>query len=191
MRHPHSRRRFFQKAGVTFVGGSATLIAACGDDQEGVITSAGVEGTGGDVAVLNSALALELTAVEAYTRGVPLLKGPMLAAGNAFLAHEQEHANVLTKAIKQLGGKADAKAMALDFAGIRNQTDVLAFVSDLGNVAIAAYLDAVPKLSTGFLRATAAQIVTSEAEHVSVLQAALGGQGAPEALVTGDPDALG
>jgi bacterioferritin (cytochrome b1) len=191
MRDPHSRRRFFQRAGVTFVGGSATLIAACGDNEEGVITSAGVEGTGGDIGLLRGALALELTAVEAYSRGMSMLRGPLLAAGTAFLAHEQEHANVLTKAIKQLGGKADVRAMPLDFAGIRGQTDVLEFVSDLENVAIAAYLDAVPKLSTGYLRATAAQIVTSEAEHVSVLQAALGGQAAPEALVTGDPDALG
>lgn len=192
MRDPHSRRRFFQGAGVTFVGGSAAFLAACGgDDDEQVTTSAGVEGTGGDVAVLNSALALELTAVEAYANGAALLKGPVLAAGKAFLAHEQEHANALTKAIKQLGGTATAKAMKLDFTGLRNQADVLEFATDLENVAIAAYLDAVPRLSTGDLRATAAQIVTNEAAHISVLQGALGAQPVPGAFVTGDPNALG
>jgi rubrerythrin len=191
MRDPHSRRRFFQGAGVTIVGGSAAFLAACGDDDEEVITSAGVEGTGRDVGVLNSALALELTAIEAYTEGAALLKGPVLEAGKVFLAQEQEHANSLTKAIKQLGGTANAKAIKLDFTGLRNQTDVLEFATDLENVAIAAYVNAVPRLSTGDLRATVAQIVTNEAEHVSVLQGALGAQPVPAAFVTGDPNALG
>lgn len=192
MRDPVSRRSFLQAAGVTFVGGSAVFLAACGDDsEEKTITSAGVEGTGGDVGILSSALALELTAIEAYAKGAPLLTGPVRSAAKEFLAHEQEHADALTKAIKQLGGGEPAKPMSLDFSGLRNQGDVLEFATDLENVAIAAYVDAVPKLSTGALRATAAQIVTNEAEHVSVLQGALGNPPVPEAFVTGDPNALG
>jgi rubrerythrin len=192
MRDPVSRRSFFQGAGVTFVGGSAVFITACGDeDDDGTTTSAGVEGTGGDVGILESALALELTAIEAYSNGAALLKGPMVAAGEQFLAHEQEHADALSKAIKQLGGTANVKAMKLDFSGLKNQVDVLEFATNLENVAIAAYVDAMPKLSTGDLRATAAQIVTNEAEHVSVLQGALGAPPVPAAFVTGDPNALG
>jgi rubrerythrin len=192
MRDAVSRRSFFQGAGVTLAGGSAVFLAACGDDDgDETTTSAGVEGTGGDVGILNSALALELTAIEAYTKGAALLRGPVLAAGKEFLSQEQEHADALTKAINQLGGDVSAQPMKLDFSGLQKQMDVLEFATDLENVAIAAYVDAVPKLSTGDLRATAAQIVTNEAEHVAVLQGALGNQPAPEAFVTGDPEALG
>jgi len=192
MRNPVSRRSFFHGAGVTFVGGSAIFVAACGaDDDDGTTTSAGVEGSAADVGILASALALELTAVEAYLKGAALLKGSLLAAGKDFLAQEQEHADALTKAIKQLGGSAEAKAMKLDYSGLKDQADVLVFATNLENVAIAAYVDAMPKLSTGDLRATMAQIVTNEAEHVSVLQGALGAPPAPEAFVTGDPNALG
>lgn len=191
MRDPVSRRRFFQASGVTFVGGSAAFIAACGDDDDDETTDAtSTGGANGDVAILNSALALELTAVEAYGKGAPLLKGAVLDAGGAFLAQEQEHAAGLRTAIEDLGGKATAKKMTLDYSGLRNQADVLEFATNLENVAIAAYVDAIPKLSSGELRATAAQIVTNEAEHVSVLLGALGQDQVPEAFVTGDVNAL-
>lgn len=189
MRDPISRRRFFAGAGVTLAGGSAMFAAACGDDDE---TTEGGDAadSSSDIGILNSALALELTAIEAYTKGAPLLKGRVLAAGKEFLIHEQEHADGLTQAIKQLGGTTDAQAMKLDFSGLRNQDDVLRFATNLENVAIAAYVDALPKLSSPDLRATAAQIVTNEAEHVAVLQLALGNQPAPDAFVTGDANAL-
>jgi rubrerythrin len=191
MRDPVTRRRFFQASGVTFVGGSAVFIAACGDDDDDEeSTTAGGGGGQGDVAILNGALALELTAVEAYGKGAPLLKGAVLDAGEVFLTQEQEHADGLTTAIDQLGGKATAKKMTLDYSGLKSQADVLNFATDLENVAIAAYVDAIPKLSSPDLRATAAQIVTNEAEHVSVLLGALGQDQVPDAFVTGDPNAL-
>jgi rubrerythrin len=190
MREPVSRRRFFQTSGITLVGGSAAFIGACGDDDEAETTTAAGGGSHGDVAILNSALALELTAVEAYTKGAPLLKGAVLDAGEAFLAQEQEHADGLRTAIQDLGGKASAKKMTLDYSGLKDQTDVLNFATNLENVAIAAYVDAIPKLSSGDLRATAAQIVTNEAEHVFVLLGVLGQEQVPGAFVTGDPNAL-
>ena len=53
------------------------------------------------------------------------------------------------------------------------------------NRAIAAYLDALPKLSSPDLRATVASIVTTEAEHASVLLGALGRPQVPSAFVVG------
>ena len=49
----------------------------------------------------------------------------------------------------------------------------------------AAYLDALPRLSSHDLRATAASIVTTEAEHASVLLGALGRPQVPTAFVVG------
>jgi hypothetical protein len=47
---------------------------------------------------------------------------------------------------------------------------------------VAAYVDAIPRLTASKLRQTAAAINTDEAEHISVLLAALGEQPVPELL---------
>ncbi|MEA2191912.1 MAG: hypothetical protein QOI73_2033, partial [Solirubrobacteraceae bacterium] len=72
-----------------------------------------------------------------------------------------------------------------DFPELRSQTDVLRFAVDLENTAIAAYIDALPKLGKGDLRATAAAIVSNEAEHVAVLLGALDEDQVPFAFVVG------
>jgi rubrerythrin len=189
-----SRRRFLTVSGVTVTGGSVAFISACGDDDdEGDETTAAGETTGGaDVDILNDALALELSAVFAYTAGAELIKEKaVLDVGRTFLAQEQEHADGLTTTIEQLGGTPvesltdDQYAEQLGLGKLKDQTDVLEFAVDLENTAVAAYVDAIPKLSTGDLRQTAAQIVTNEAEHISVLLGALELPQVPDAFVTG------
>jgi rubrerythrin len=174
--------------GPTRAGGSAAALAACGSAGDGEVGAS--SDTDIDVAVLNRVLVLELTAVEAYSRGSKLLEGEALAAGRAFLTQEQEHADALTKAIKLLGGAASGDPMRLDYSELKSQRDVLAFATDLENVAIAAYVDAIPRLSTGALRASAAEIAADEAEHVAVLAGLLGRPQVPDAFVTGDPGDL-
>jgi len=191
IRDPISRRRFFGRAGVTFVGGSAVFLSACGESQDQKDEENEPSSPEADIDILNDALALELTAVEAYTKGAPLLTGAVLGAGEAFLAHEEEHAAALEQAIVDLGGKATAVKQELDYSALQTQEDVLEFANNLENVAISAYVDSIPKLSSGPLRATASQIVTNEAEHVSVLLAALGVPAVPSAFVAGNPEALG
>ena len=66
----------------------------------------------------------------------------------------------------------------------------LAFAADLENVAIATYVEAVPKLSASDLRAIAGKIATVEAEHLAVIAGERGRPQAPGAFVGGDPDAL-
>lgn len=192
LRDARSRRDFFRLAGLTTVGGSAVFIAACGDDEddEGGETGARTGGGGeNDVKVLNAALDLENTAIAAYTAGAELLEGDALAVGKLFLKQEQEHADGLTEAIKGLGGTPNrAKSRAeyeKGFPRLRSQADVLRFANDLENTAIAAYVDAIPKLTDGKLRQTAAAINTNEAEHVSVLLDTLGKEPVPSAFVTG------
>ena len=193
-----SRRDFFRLAGLATAGGSVVFAAACGDDDDscGGSTAAVMEnGAGGerDVMILNAALDLENTAIAAYTAGAALLKGPVLATGKLFLAQEQEHAAGLAQAIRDLGGtpkKAKpAAAYAKGFPKLRSQNDVLRFAVDLENTAVAAYVDAIPKLSDPKLRQTAAAINTNEAEHISVLLGALGKPPVPDAYVTGGKSA--
>lgn len=185
------RREFFRLAGVTTVGGSAVFLAACGDDDEDDAARTTDTGGGeGDIAVLNSALDLEHLAVAAYTAGAGLLEGDVREVGALFRDQEQEHADGLAQAIRDLGGTPSEpkpeREYAPMFEGLESQEDVLRFAVDLENTAVAAYIDALPKLTSGELRGTAAAIVTNEAEHISVLLGALGEDQVPDAFVTGE-----
>jgi rubrerythrin len=187
LRDPLSRRRFFHMSGVSIVGASAAVLAACGSD-DGATDADGTQDGGGDAAdveILNSALDLELMAVAAYKAGAARLRGAVLDVGQRFLEQEQEHADGLAAAIRDLGGRPNRAKQSYDFPELRSQADVLRFAVDLENTAVAAYLDALPKLSSGDLRATAAAIVTTEAEHIAVLLGALGRPQVPDAFVTG------
>ena len=184
LRDPLSRRRFFRMSGVSVVGGSAVFLAACGDDEpeDDADEPSSAEA---DVEILNSALDLELMAVAAYKGGAALLKGDVLDIGKTFLEQEQEHADGLTGAISDVGGTPNKAKSSYDFPELNSQEDVLRFAVDLENTAVAAYIDALPKLSSGDLRGTAAAILTNEAEHISVLLGALDMPQVPEAFVTG------
>lgn len=187
------RRDFMQLAGLTMVGGSAAFVAACGDGNEATspAASSGGGGAGGDVKILNAALDLENTAVAAYAAGIPLLVGPARRHAKLFRDQEQAHADGVAQAIKDLGGtpnraKSEAEyGDALGIGELRGQKAVLRAALGIENMAVAAYLDAIPKLSSGELRGTAAAIVTNEAEHISVLLGALGRPEVPDAFVTG------
>jgi rubrerythrin len=181
---PLSRRRFFHMSGVSVAGGSAVFLSACGDDTKSPVVRRD-ESDEADVEILNSALDLELMAVAAYKAGAAHLKGNVLAVGKLFLEQEQEHADGLVSAIRDAGGKPNRAKRSYDFPELRSQTDVLKFAVELENTAIAAYIDALPKLGKGDLRATAAAIVSNEAEHVAVLLGALGDEQVPDAFVVG------
>ena len=186
LRDPLSRRRFFRMAGVSLAGASATFLSACADDTKNPNVKTGPdESDQADVELLNSALDLELMAVAAYKLGAAKLKGDVLQIGQRFLEQEQEHVDALATAIKDNGGTPNRARAAYDFPALGSQDDVLKFAVDFENTAIAAYIDALPKLSQGDLRATAAAILTNEAEHIAVLLGALGRLQVPAAFVTG------
>jgi rubrerythrin len=180
-----SRRLLLQGAGAA----AAASIAACGKDDQTTTQSGGIEGTESDVGTLRGALAIELTAITTYEHGLPLVGGARRSACEVFLAQEQEHADALTKAITQLGGNATAEIIPLDYRRL-SAPRFLDLATRVADTAIGVYLDAVPRLSSGDLRATVATILTAEAEHLSVLLGFLGRPQAPNALVSGDPDAL-
>lgn len=187
LRDPQSRRRFFHRSGVLVgAGGSAVLLAACGDrtTTPSVLTGPD-ESDQADVEILNGALDLELLAIAAYKTAAGRLRGSALEIAKKFLEQEQEHVDGLATAIKDAGGRPNRAKSSYDFPQLRTQTDALRFAVDVENTAIAAYIDALPKLSEADLRATVAAIVTNEAEHVAVLLDALGMNPVPGAFVTG------
>lgn len=186
LRDPLSRRRLFGMAGASVAGSSAVFLAGCGDDTKNPDVQTGPdESDAADVEILNSVLDLELMAVEAYKTGAGRLKGGVLQIAKGLLEQEQEHADALAAAIRDLGGTPNEPKSTYEFPRMRSQRDVLRFAVELENTAIAAYIDALPKFSQGELRATAAGIVACEAEHIAVLLGQLGEPQTPEAFVNG------
>jgi bacterioferritin (cytochrome b1) len=169
-----TRRRLLQLAAL----GSAAL-AGCGG------------GGGGereldpeaDAALLNTLLELEHTAVAVYAAA------GLGGAARRFGDHERQHAERLSRAIRRLGGSPVAPKPLADyergFPALRTSRDALRLAVDLENTAVAAYIDALPKLTDPALRATVAATLTVEAEHMSVLLGELGEPQVPRALVTG------
>lgn len=191
---PLPRRDLFRAAGLAAAGGSMAFVAACGDDDDdaGGADRTDTTGTEGDVALLNDVLRLEQAAIAAYGMAAAPLEGEALAAARRFREHEREHAAGLEEAIRELDGapvrpRTDEE-YAQDFPELSSREGALRFAVDLESTAVAAYIDALPKLSTGELRQTAAAILSNEAEHIAVLLGLLGEQQAPDAFVTGEVD---
>lgn len=184
--HPLTRRRFLRTSGIGAVAGSALLLGACADDTKSPLADTlPDESDDADVELLNLALDLELEAVAAYKAAAGILRGDALQAAKLFVEQEQEHAAGLTAAIKDAGGTPNRARPSYDFPRLRSQEGALRFAIELEDTAIAAYIDLLPKLGQGDLRATAAAIVANEAEHVAVLRLALGEEPVPAAFVLG------
>jgi rubrerythrin len=185
LRDPQSRRRFFRTSGVSLVGGSAMSLAGCTDDTKNPTKTGPTEANQADVELLNGLLDLELRAVAGYIAGAAHLKGSALQTAKLFLEQEQAHADALASAIKDADGTPNRAKSSYDVPRLRTQGDALRFMIDLEQTAIASYIDALPKFSDASLRATAASIITAEAEHAAVLAEALGRDPVPAAFVTG------
>jgi rubrerythrin len=147
---------------------------------------------GDDKAVLEAAVALEQQAVFAYTAAADSGKlGKSEPVARLFAAQEQEHADGLTRALRDLGGSPPPKPAAPDEvpglkeAAAGNAVDITNFAVELETMAVAAYYDAHGKLKAPKLLATGASIMANEAQHLVVLRQALGKNPSPDAFVTG------
>jgi rubrerythrin len=192
MGSPLAARRFFlQRSGVVLSGAAVALLAgrdALAASSDKSADKNGGKGHAGDVRILNTALAAELEAVAAYAVGAKsgLLQKPVLDLAVIFQGHHKEHADVLAKTIRQLGGKpVEAKSQySFPTDQLKNQTDVLRFAAGLEKGAVSAYLGAVPLFAQRELSKAAASILGDEAMHWAVLRQAIGEQPVPGAFVS-------
>lgn len=176
-----------QLLGVAGAGGSAALLAACGDTEPGGASARDLAAR--DLRLLGSALDLEHTVIAAYAAGFHLMRGDALRHSRAIVAQERVHAARLTDAIERRGGRPNPpktrEEYARAFPALGKAEDALRFGVDLENAAIRLYHEALPKLSEAPLRLLAAAIATSEAEHAALLRGDLGRPQTPDAFVTG------
>ena len=171
---------------------AAAMLGGCGDD------GGGGTGGGGDVAaekaadaeILNVAITQELTLVEAFDMGLPLLRRPQARAlFRQFVAQEREHIDGYTKAMRGLGGEVDAEPEEIDLSDVKSERDYLLFAYDLIGLQLTHFLDDVTHLRTRAPQSFAAATAASQAQHLVVLRQLLGAdlpEAVPEAFDTGE-----
>ena len=181
-----SRRALLTGAGTALAGGTLAL-AGCGSAEIGKQavkkTSARVQAK--DIAVLNQALALERRTVAAYIAGMPLLTFTQRKAARQFLNEELEHTGELISLIKAAGGKAPPRADSYALGHPIDGPGVLAVLHSLESLQISRYLEWIPQLSPGPVRAAVASILTVDAQHLSMVRVLEGQVPVPGPFVTG------
>jgi len=143
-----------------------------------------------DVNILNTAIGGEFGAVVTYQLGADsgLLQKPVLDLALQFQGQHREHADLLAKTVKTLGGTLVEPKKTADYKfpveTLKTQTDVLRFAAGLEQGAVSAYLGAVPLFGDRDLAKAAASILGDEAMHLAILRQALGENPAPEAFMS-------
>ncbi|MGH8457020.1 MAG: ferritin-like domain-containing protein [Stenotrophobium sp.] len=178
-----SRRSFLKKSGLVLSGTAIALLA--GQDA---LAKSGSKSGEADLSVLNSALGAEYEAIAAYQVGAEsgLLQKPVLDLAVMFQGQHKEHAELLSKTVTKLGGKAVEAKDKYHFPTdtLKNQNDVLRFAAGLEQGAVSAYLGAVPLFHNRDLAKAAASILGDEAMHLAILRNALGETPVPSAFMS-------
>ena len=91
------------------------------------------------------------------------------ALGRQLRAEEQEYVDALTKAIRGLGGDAEAEAEKLDFSQVTDQAAFLALAYDLESAARDFYVDQAAHLYTAAPRTLDAWLAAGHGGHVAML----------------------
>jgi len=181
---PASRRGFLKSSSGLLLSGTAIALLS---GREALARGKG-SAREGDVRILNTALGAELEAVAAYQVGAEsgLLQKPVLDLAVAFQGHHKQHAEVLEKTIRKLGG-APVKAKekyTFPTETLKTQADVLRFAASLEKGAVSAYLGAIPVFHDRDLSKAAGSILGDESMHWAVLRQAVGEAPVPVAFMS-------
>jgi hypothetical protein len=173
-----------QLLGASGAAGTAVLLAACGGSSKHppVLTPARVASA--DAAIVNDLLRVEYYAATAYIAGAPLLSGHNRRLADRFLNQELSHIDELTNLLRAAHVAPAGEAASYDLGHPRGATDLLELFHRVERLTIRAYLDAIPKFSSGRVRAAAVSILANEAQHVSIVRRNLGLTPVPAAVVT-------
>ncbi len=181
-----SRRALLTGAGTAFAGGALAL-AGCGSVATGnkAVKTTPVPVRREDIEILGRALELERRTVSAYVACIPLLGRPQRKACRQFLNEELQHTGELVSLIKAAGGTAAPKADSYALGHPTDAPGAFEVLHSLEALQIRSYLDWIPRLSPGPLRAAVASILTVDAEHLSMVRLMQGQDPVPGPFVTG------
>lgn len=184
-------RRQVLRIGGTALAGSA-LLAACGDDDEGappetpddedddVATDDVASAADRDVVLVNTALSLEVLAVDTYQ---VLLESPLVTSAEVvdvatvFQSHHAQHREALLPLVEAAGAEPFltanpvVKAAFVDpqILGAAAEADLVRLAWDVEQAAAQTYVHAATALSTAAQRSTVMTISGVEARHAAIL----------------------
>jgi hypothetical protein len=182
-----SRRALLSGAGAAFTGAGALALAGCGRPPTGrkAVKQLPLPLMESDVRILGQALALERRTVAAYVAGIPLLPHPTAKMARQFLNEELQHTGELISLITAAGAKPAPRADSYELGHPRDGSEVLALLQSLEALQLKNYLQSIPRLSPGPVRAAVASILTVDSQHIVMVRLAQGETPVPSAFVTG------
>jgi rubrerythrin len=148
----------------------ALTLTSCGDDGGG----SAKDERAADVEILNEVLGRQLSAVAAYERIMPALRGPALAAARKFRAQEQEHVDSVVKALRGLNAQAEPTTEEIEPDEVKTEADRLRFLYEMESETIDTELEAISELSESWPRTLLGTTVANQAQHLVLLRRALG-----------------
>lgn len=169
----------------TLTAGAFALLAGCSTSQ-----TASAPPRQSDVDLLNVALGLEYEAIAAYQLGAEskLLTPAVLQLAVAFQSDHKEHAALLDKTIRSIGGRPVEAKTVKDYGfrtdRLTDQAAVLSFAAELEKGAASAYLSTVPVFQNRDLAKAAASILGAETQHWAILRQALGQPPVPAPFIS-------
>ena len=168
-----SGSKAWRVAAVLLAVAAAFSVAACGGgDSDNASTTHDEKEA--DAELLNAAIGQEMTTIDVYDVGQPLLGAKAAPAGRQLLGQTQEHMNALTKSMRGLGGEVEAEKEELDLSEVKTENDFLIYAYEREMAGLAYYEDLVTKLETTAPRRLAASIAASKAQHIVALRQLLG-----------------
>ena len=178
------RRQMFKMGGAAILG--ATVLAACGDDDDTAAPEVGAEGTGSggeggnmDLTLAKTAASVEALAVAVYTNetvAANVTNETVLSAAGLFAEHHQAHQDALNGVITGAGESEVTEpnqvifdAMVQPVLDDPTEENILKLALDLEGAAMMTYSFAGGELSTPELRSTIMTIGGVEARHWAAL----------------------
>jgi hypothetical protein len=178
----------------------ACILAGCGGGGDGSTSASATDVTApgpsreesADATILDTVLARQEAAVEAYAAIGPALPPRLARMAAYFRAQEQEHVDSVLKALRGLKSPPDAALEPLDTSGLKSERDRLVFLYEVESATIDEELSAISKLEAPWPRSLLASTVANQGQHLTLLRQALGAgplASVPEAFEngTGEP----
>jgi hypothetical protein len=149
----------------------ALAFAGCGKSGKGASTDSE---KAADVELLNGLLSHELTLLDAYAAAVPALHGQALAVAGEFRGQGLAHVDAIEKAIRGLGGRAEAEAGSFEPPNPRSRREALDLLYAEESAALGLAGEAAPHMEAAAPSNLAVALAANHAAHLSVLRQTLG-----------------
>ena len=160
----------------------AGILAGCGGGGSSTATSSAAAATtpdpsreeSADAAILDTVLARQEAAVEAFRHVGPALPPRLAHMAAYFRAQEQEHVDAVLKALRGLNSPAEPTVEPFDTSGLKSDRERLVFLYEVESATIDEELSAISKLEASWPRSLLASTVANQAQHLGLLRQALG-----------------